>query len=73
MSMPDKLVMKNVINVGNQMRNFRDCALLLKYACLFVGTEVDLFLPNFMVQNVSVYLQYLTYLAKYPNVRLMGC
>ena len=39
MSMPDKLVMKNVINVGNKMRGFRDCALFLKYACLFVGTE----------------------------------
>lgn len=39
MSMPDKLVMKNVINVGDKMRSFRDCALLLKYACLFVGTE----------------------------------
>ena len=39
MSLPDNLVMKNVINVGNKVRNFRDCALLLKYACLFVGTE----------------------------------
>ena len=38
-SLPDKKPMDNVINLGSKVKNFRHCALLLKYANLFIGTE----------------------------------
>ena len=39
MSMPDKKVMDNVINIANDIKNFRHAALMLKYASLFIATE----------------------------------
>ena len=39
MSLPDKKILNNVINIGNDIKNFRQACLLLKYAYLFIGTE----------------------------------
>lgn len=39
MSMPDKKVMDNVINIADDIKNFRQASLLLKYASLFIATE----------------------------------
>ena len=39
MSLPSNRVMNNVINIGDEIKNFRQACLLLKYAKLFIATE----------------------------------
>ena len=39
MSLPSNKVLKNVIDIGKDIKNFREAALLLKYATLFIGSE----------------------------------
>ena len=39
MSLPTNKVLKNVIDIGKNIKNFREAALLLKYATLFIGSE----------------------------------
>ena len=57
MSMPDKKVIDNVINIANDIKNFRHAALMLKYASLFIATEGGFCMPQmFIIQNVYVFL-----------------
>lgn len=39
MSIPRNKVLNNVINIGSKIRNFREAALIIRYAKLFIGCE----------------------------------